>query len=84
MAPSKRGLGWPYDNKAPAFKPYEAAVKDHTLTWLFNWEMWKPEGLPAGLTYVPQVRTAAEAGKIDQVINSLPLATQPLFSPQDC
>lgn len=67
MAPSKRGLGWPYDNQAGVFKPYDTAVKDHTLTWLFNWEMWKPKGFPAGLTYVPQVRTAAEAGKIDQV-----------------
>lgn len=71
MAPSKRGLGWPYDNEAGAFKPYDGAVKDHTLTWLFNWEMWKPQGFPAGLTYVPQVRTAAEAGKIDQFLGGL-------------
>ncbi|KAI3390324.1 hypothetical protein diail_10120, partial [Diaporthe ilicicola] len=71
MAPSKRGLGWPYDNEAGAFKPFEPAVKDNALTWLFNWEMWKPQGFPSGLTYVPQVRTAAEAGKIDQFLGSL-------------
>lgn len=71
MAPSKRGLGWPYDNQEDAFKSYDPAIKKGELTWLFNWEMWKPKGLPAGLDYVPQVRTAANAPQIDQV--SVPL-----------
>lgn len=71
MAPSKRGLGWPYDNQEEAFKPYDPAIKKGGLSWLFNWEMWKPKGLPAGLIYVPQVRTAANAPQIDQV--SVPL-----------
>lgn len=67
MAPSKRGLGWPWDNQEDAFSPYHSAIEKHELTWLFNWEMWKPKGLPAALDYIPQVRTAAEAPKIDQV-----------------
>lgn len=67
MAPSKRGLGWPYDNQQDAFHAYEPSVGQHKLTWLFNWEMWKPKGFPEALEYVPQVRTQAEAGQIDQV-----------------
>lgn len=67
MAPSKRGIGWPYDNQGPAFKPYEPSIREHHLTWLFNWEMWKPKGFPESLEYVPQVRTEQEASKIDQV-----------------
>lgn len=72
MAPSKRGLGWPWDNPAGAFDAYEPAVHNNELTWLFNWEMWKPNGLPAGLDYVPQVRTGDEAAQIDQVCPSEP------------
>lgn len=67
MSSSKRGLGWPYDNKAEAFQPYGPIIDQRKLTWLFNWEMWKPDGLPNALEYVPQVRTQAEADKIDQV-----------------
>lgn len=67
MAPSKRGLSWPYDNQEGAFKPYDQAIRNGQLTWLFNWEMWKPKGFPTGLSYVPQVRTGAEAAQIDQV-----------------
>lgn len=74
MAPSKRGLGWPYDNGAAAFKPYEPSIRKNELTWLFNWEMYKPEGFPQALEYVPQVRTEKEASQIDQVIEILPPA----------
>ncbi|ROV94558.1 hypothetical protein VMCG_08168 [Cytospora schulzeri] len=71
MARSKRGLGWPWDNPKDAFDAYGPAIHNKKLTWLFNWEMWKPNGLPAGLKYVPQVRTETEAAQIDQCLSTI-------------
>ena len=74
-AKSKRGLGWPWNNTAPEFAPYNPAIASGKISWLFNWEMWKPDGTPsssadtgAGFDYVPQVRTAAQAPQIDQFL----------------
>lgn len=69
---SKRGLGWPWNNPASQFSLYADAISAQKLCWLFNWELWKPEGHPAGLEYVPQVRTAKEAPQIDQFLSGLP------------
>ena len=69
---SKRGLSWPWDNPASHFPLYTPAITTGKLSWLFNWELWRPDGLPAGLQYIPCVRTAKEAPQIDQFLSSLP------------
>lgn len=71
MAPSKRGLGWPWDNPESAFSIYEPSIKNNHIEWLFNWEMWKPKGFPAGLDYTPQVRLGNQASTIDQFLTTL-------------
>ena len=72
----KRGLGWPWNNTADEFRIYEAAFNKGTLTWLYNWEMWKPQGFPSKLEYVPQVRTTKEVGQINQFLDPLHAAGQ--------
>ena len=47
---------------------YHDAVTKHKIDWLFNLEMWEPKGIPAGIEYVPQVRTAAEVPKIKELL----------------
>lgn len=68
---SKRGLGWRWDNTAPEFNLYHNAVASGKIGWLFNWEMWKPEGLPGGIEYVPEVRLGNQAAQIDQFLNNV-------------
>jgi hypothetical protein len=68
---SKRGLGWPWDNTAPEFSLYQNAIADGKIGWLFNWEMWKPQGLPSGIEYVPEVRLGSQAAQIDQFLSSI-------------
>ena len=68
---SKRGLGWSWDNKTSEFSMYTDAVAQGKISWLFNWEMWKPEGLPLSLDYVPQVRLGSQAQQIDQMLGPL-------------
>lgn len=67
----KRGLGWPWNNTAEEFHIYDHAIADGRLTWLFNWEMWKPNGTPERLEYVPQVRTASEIDQVDPELSTL-------------
>jgi hypothetical protein len=69
---SKRGLGWPWNNTAPEFALYNDAISSRKISWLFNWEMWKPEGTPGGIEYVPQVRVGNQASQIDQFLASIP------------
>ena len=59
--PSKRGLGWPWDYPAFHFPVYTSCDK---ITWLFNWELWVPPGLPSSIEWVPCVPTAAQAKDI--------------------
>src|ERR1700761_8783476 len=68
MSKSKRGLAWPWNNKPEDFSLYTGSSK---LTWLYNWELWKPDHCLPSLDYVPQVRTAKEAGQIDQFLGGL-------------
>jgi hypothetical protein len=68
---SKRGLGWPWDNTAPEFSLYQNAIANRKIGWLFNWEMWKPQGLPSGIEYVPEVRLGRQAAQIDQFLSSI-------------
>lgn len=70
-ASSKRGLGWPWNNTASEFSLYQDAIKAGKIGWLFNWEMWKPEGLPTELEYVPQVRLGNQAAQIDQFLSNV-------------
>ena len=69
---SKRGLGWPWNNTAPEFAIYNEAITSRKISWLFNWEMWKPEGIPDGIEYIPQVRVGNQASQIDQFLSSIP------------
>jgi hypothetical protein len=50
--------------KLADFALYQAAIDKGTISWLLNWEMWRPKGLPNNITYVPQCRTANEAHQI--------------------
>jgi hypothetical protein len=61
---SKRGICVPWNFEPEDFALYQAAVDKGTISWLYNWEMWKPKGLPSNIIYVPQCRTAADAGQI--------------------
>jgi hypothetical protein len=60
----KRGITIPWNFDPEDFALYKSAIDSGKISWLSNWEMWKPEGLPSNITYVPQVRTAKEAGSI--------------------
>ena len=73
MAPSqlKRGLAWPWNNPKTHFPLYQAAIDSGKISWLMNWELWKPEGCLEQLEYVPMVRTAKEVENIDSFLASL-------------
>jgi hypothetical protein len=65
---SKRGLAWPWNNPKEHFTLYSPSSK---LSWLTNWELWKPDGCPEQLEYVPMVRTAKEVDNIDPFLTGL-------------
>lgn len=69
--PSKRGLAWPWNNPKKHFEPYQSAISSNKLSWLTNWELWKPDGCPDQLEYVPMVRTAKEVANIDPFLTGL-------------
>ena len=62
--PCKRGLGWPWDHPASLYSLYAASINSKHISWVFNWELWRPEGTPANIEWVPCVRTAAQAKDI--------------------
>ncbi|ETI23029.1 hypothetical protein G647_04825 [Cladophialophora carrionii CBS 160.54] len=57
----KRGLGWPWDQPSSHFKLYGPHAAAGRISWLFNWECWIPDAVPAGVEWVPCVRTASNA-----------------------
>ena len=57
----KRGLGWPWDQPSSLFKLYEPYAASGKVSWFFNWECWIPESVPAGMEWIPCVRTASNA-----------------------
>ncbi|KAI8931339.1 hypothetical protein NX059_011678 [Plenodomus lindquistii] len=59
--PAKRGLGWPWDYAAERFSLYPPSAP---ISWLFNWELWRPPGIPQHIEWVPCIRTAAEIGDL--------------------
>ncbi|TLD32572.1 putative cell wall protein o-glucosyl hydrolase [Venturia nashicola] len=61
----KRGISVPWNFDPKHFAIYKAAIDSGKIGWVFNWEMWKPLGLPPTVTYIPQCRTVKE---VDQVI----------------
>jgi hypothetical protein len=64
MAPSKRGISIPWNFSPADFSIYAHAIDSGKISWVSNWEMWKPEGLPANVLFIPQCRTALEADNI--------------------
>ncbi|KIW71610.1 hypothetical protein PV04_03753 [Phialophora macrospora] len=57
----KRGLGWPWDQPSSHFQLYEPHAASGRISWLFNWECWIPDAVPAGVEWIPCVRTASTA-----------------------
>ncbi|KIW75581.1 hypothetical protein Z517_10323 [Fonsecaea pedrosoi CBS 271.37] len=57
----KRGLGWPWNQPSTHFALYEPHARAGKISWIFNWECWVPDSVPAGVEWVPCVRTAATA-----------------------
>jgi hypothetical protein len=65
MSPNtKRGIAIPWNFDPADFALYQEAINAGKISWLSNWEMWKPQGLPANITYIPHCRTAKEAPQI--------------------
>ncbi len=69
--PSKRGLGWPWDYPSTLFPLYHHSITSGKLTWLFNWELWRPAGTPKDIEWVPCVRTAAQVKDIDPFLSDI-------------
>ncbi|EXJ71864.1 uncharacterized protein A1O5_04365 [Cladophialophora psammophila CBS 110553] len=57
----KRGLGWPWDQPSTHFALYQSHAASGKISWIFNWECWIPDSVPAELEWIPCVRTAANA-----------------------
>lgn len=53
----KRGISIPSNFDPRHFALYKEAIDAGKISWLFNWEMRKPNGLPPNIIYVPQCRT---------------------------
>jgi Glycosyl hydrolase catalytic core len=66
---TKRGICVPWNFSPEDFRLYADAMEKGKIGWCGNWEMWKPNGLPSGLAYVPQCRTSKEAGQIHDYLN---------------
>ena len=65
MAPAgKRGICVPWDFAEEDWPLYQGAIDAGKISWVSNWEMWKPKGLPNNVTYVPTCRTGNEANQI--------------------
>ncbi|QDS72173.1 hypothetical protein FKW77_004676 [Venturia effusa] len=64
----KRGISVPWNFDPKHFALYKQAIDAGKISWLFNWELWKPDGLPLTIIYVPQCRTGKE---IEQVLPRL-------------
>jgi len=57
---TKRGLGWPWDYPAAQISLFDSP----NVSWLFNWELWRPAGLPTTIEWIPTVRTASQVNDI--------------------
>jgi hypothetical protein len=66
MAPSKkRGICVPWNFSPAHFALYQPAIDAGNISWLSNWELWKPQGLPAGIPFVPLCRTGDKAVELN-------------------
>ncbi|KAJ9662637.1 hypothetical protein H2198_001309 [Neophaeococcomyces mojaviensis] len=72
---SKRGLGWPWDQPESHFQLFfppnlpdtpraSQQIAQSKVSWLLNWELWVPGGLPKSVEWVPCVRTASQVQDI--------------------
>ncbi|KAJ3281837.1 hypothetical protein HK104_011256 [Borealophlyctis nickersoniae] len=67
----KRGLAWPWNGLKEDFVNFSGNLPH--VTWLYNWEPYKPDGLPTNLEYVGMCRTAANVGTLsDRLKESKP------------
>ena len=73
---SKRGLMVPWNFSPEDFNLYfpTSASSTSKISWVANWEMWKPQGLEPHLAsnavhYIPQCRTAKEANQISEYLS---------------
>lgn len=67
----KRGLGWPWDFTKELFSIYQPNIDSGKVTWLFNWELWRPDGIPSSVEWVPCVRTAEQVKDIDPFLTDI-------------
>jgi len=51
----KRGLAWPWNGQAGDFGLFSNSGK---IGWVYNWESWRPQGMPGRFEYVAMQRTA--------------------------
>jgi hypothetical protein len=64
MPLTKRGISIPWNFRPGDFSIYTPAINSGKIAWISNWEMWKPEGLPPNVLFIPQCRTASDADNI--------------------
>lgn len=67
----KRGLGWPWNEPAAHFQLYQPFIEAGKITWLFNWEVWVPDSLPAQIEWIPCVRTPANVKDVDPFLSDI-------------
>jgi len=66
MSPSKkRGICVPWNFDPAHFNLYQPAIDNGTISWITNWELWKPQGLPSNVHFVPQCRTGDKACELN-------------------
>lgn len=65
---AKRGISIPWNFRPRHFALYTPAIEAGNLSWLCNWELRKPKGLPPNITFIPQCRTAKEASQVQRYL----------------
>jgi hypothetical protein len=67
---SKRGFCIPWNFPADQFAIYSDAINSGAISWIYNWEMWKPQGIPSNVLFIPQCRTGQNVEDIAKYIPS--------------
>ena len=52
---SKQGLGWPWNGNSNDFSLFRNSKH---ISWVYNWENWRPQGLPSNFEYIAMQRTS--------------------------
>ena len=68
---SKRGLAWPWDHPTSLFTSHFSTHSPARISWLFNWELWRPQNLPKEVQWVPCLRTAAQINDLEPFLTDI-------------